>query len=183
MFKDKRSKKVVFVSHCILNQNAKLADCAHYPGTITETAEVLLNANVGIIQMPCPEFLYLGLDRKVDYGTNPSVESEDTRIARCMNEEKSKCLCRNLINDILCQIEEYQKFDFDIVGFIGINASPTCGVETTWYESREHEGPGIFVKMLTEELKKKSIPLNMVGIKATDAKEAVLKTRRLLNIE
>jgi predicted secreted protein len=85
-----------------------------------------------------------------------------------------------LVNDIVYQMEEYQKFDFDIVGLIGINGSPTCGVETTWYKGGEHEEPGIFIKMLAEELKKKNINLKMAGIKAMDAKEAVLKTRRLL---
>jgi predicted secreted protein len=180
LFNDKRSKKVVFVSHCILNQNPKLDACAHYPGTIKETAEVLLGADIGIVQMPCPEFLYLGLDRGVDYGTNPSVESEDTRIAVCMNEEKSKCLCTNLVHDIVYQIEEYQKFGFNIVGLIGINGSPTCGVETTWYGGGEHQEPGIFIKMLGKELKKKSINIKMVGIKAMDAKEAVTKTKKLL---
>lgn len=32
MFDDKRGKKLILVSHCILNQNAKLDECAHYPG-------------------------------------------------------------------------------------------------------------------------------------------------------
>ena len=183
MFTDQRSKEVVFVSHCILNQNTKLDACAHYPGTIKETAEVLIDADIGIIQMPCPEFLYLGLDREVDDGTNPSVEAEDTRIAGRMTEEKSQCLCKKIIDDIIYQMMEYRKYDFEIVGLVGINGSPTCGVETTWYEGREHEGPGVFIKMLRAELRQRKIDLKMVGIKAMDAKEAVFKIRKLLQID
>lgn len=180
MFNDKRSKKVVFVSHCILNQNTKLDACAHYPGAIREMAEVIFGADIGIIQMPCPEFLYLGLDREADYGTRPTVEFEDTRIAGRMTEEKARCLCKLIIEDMMHQMMEYREFGFDIAGLVGINGSPTCGVETTWYDGEEHDGPGVFINMLSEELEKNNLHIKMVGIKALDPQEAVLKTKRLL---
>ena len=66
MFDDKRSRKVILVAHCVFNQNAKLDRCAHYPGPIKEAAEILLDSGIGIIQMPCPELLALGLDREVE---------------------------------------------------------------------------------------------------------------------
>ncbi|MEI6055790.1 MAG: CD3072 family TudS-related putative desulfidase [Lentisphaerota bacterium] len=182
MFNDKRSKKVVLVAHCILNQNAKLDNVANYPGTIKEASEVLLNADIGIIQMPCPELLYLGLDRDVAYGKTHSIESERTRIAERMLEEQAQSLCRKIIEDIIFQITEYQKFCFDIVGLVGFNGSPTCGVEKTWSEGREHKGSGIFIKMLKEELAKRNIDLQMLGISSSDPEEAVSKINILLKI-
>lgn len=86
LFQDKRSKKIVLAAHCVLNQNSKIDACTHYPGVILEATKALLNTNVGIIQMPCPELLYLGLDREVDPRMSRTVESEDTRVAKRMKE-------------------------------------------------------------------------------------------------
>lgn len=167
MFDDRRSKRLVFVAQCVLNQNAKLDRCAHYPGTIKEITKILVEHDIGIIQMPCPELLALGLDRQTDPETNPSVESEDTRIARRMASAEPNNLCRSLVQDLAYQMKEYLKHGFEIVGLIGINGSPTCGIETTWFEDQEQDGPGIFIKMLTEELRNNNIFIQKTGIKAS----------------
>lgn len=39
--RDNRSGKVLFVSHCCLNQNAKLRGIAKYPGAIQPLVELL----------------------------------------------------------------------------------------------------------------------------------------------
>ena len=41
MFEDKRSKQLLLVAHCFLNQNAKIDRCAHYPGMINEVVGVI----------------------------------------------------------------------------------------------------------------------------------------------
>ncbi len=173
MFIDKRSKKVIFVAHCVLNQNTKLDQCAHYPGVIREVMEFLISKDVGIIQMPCPEMLYLGLNRQADVSTSPTVESEDTRIFKRMLENQSQNLCMKLINNIVYQIKEYKINNFEVIGLVGINGSPTCGIETTWTDGTEIKGNGIFIKMLNDELQKNNIFIKMSGIKANDAESAV----------
>ena len=57
---DVRSRKVLFVSHCTLNQNAKVRVIAKFPGAIRPLVELLLDNDVGMYQMPCPEMTYLG---------------------------------------------------------------------------------------------------------------------------
>jgi predicted secreted protein len=52
MFADARSKRIVFVAHCILNQNSISDGTAEYPGSIKEAVEFLCASNVGIVQMP-----------------------------------------------------------------------------------------------------------------------------------
>lgn len=179
MFHDKRSKKVVLVAHCVLNQNSKIDGCAHYPGAIREVTQLLLDAGVGIIQMPCPEIFCLGIDREVDVNISRTIESEDTRVAELMREEKSKFHCQEMTNAIIYQIEEYRKHGFQVIGLVGINGSPTCGVNTTWLDDREYEGRGIFIEILEEKLKEKDIDVSMVGIKARDKLEAVSAINRL----
>lgn len=180
MFEDKRSKKAVFVAHCILNQNAKLDKCAHYPGPIREAAQLLLDSGVGIIQLPCPELLYLGLDRETEETAHPTVMEEDTRIARRMHTEKAQAICQRIVDDMLFQIEEYQNNGFEIIGLVGINGSPTCGVDTTWAEDKELQGYGVLISLLSDALSHKGIMMDMTGIKACDPVSAEQALKRLL---
>ncbi len=181
MFEDKRSKKVILVAHCVINQNAKLDRCAHYPGALMEVVSTLLGSGVGIIQMPCPELVCLGLDRGVEIGANPSVEEEDTRIGARMRRSDAQRVCRKLADDIVYQIDEYKRNGFEILGLVGINGSPTCAVESTWSDGGEKTGPGVFVQLLTERLEKRSITLPMKGIKAVEPEKAVAAVRELLS--
>jgi predicted secreted protein len=180
MFDDKRSKKILLVAHCLLNQNAKLDRCAHYPGVIREAAAEIVKSGVGVLQMPCPELLCLGLDREAEIKKRPSVNAEDTRIAVRMKEPRNQAVCRRIVKDLVYQIEEYRKNGFEILGVVGINGSPTCAVERTWGEDREQEGPGVFIGLLGEELRRKSISLPMKGIRAAEPKKAVAAVRELL---
>jgi predicted secreted protein len=180
MFNDKRSKKILLVVHCLLNQNAKLDRCAHYPGVLREAAGEIVKSGVGVLQMPCPELLCLGLDREADTKALPSIGAEDTRIAVRMKEPKKRAACRRIAKDLVYQIEEYRKNGFEILGLVGINGSPTCAVERTWAEDREQEGPGVFIRLLAEELDKRSISLPMKGIRAAEPKKAVAAVRELL---
>jgi predicted secreted protein len=180
MFADKRSKKVLLVAHCILNQNAKIDACAHYPGAIREVAQILIDSGTGMLQMPCPELLCLGLDREVEPGLHPTIESEDTRVAQRMSEEQARTICRKIVDDLVYQLVEYRKNGFELVGVLGINGSPTCGVETTWANDQEMQGAGVFIQMLDEECRKRGIALAMRGIKAYDARRAVAAVVNLL---
>src|SRR5664279_5272252 len=108
MFDDRRGRKVVVLAHCILNQNAKLDRCAHCAGAVREVVEVLLENGIGILQMECPEMLHLGLDRQTDKTTNPSVEAEDTRIARRMEEPSAQRIVERIAQNVVQQIADYQ---------------------------------------------------------------------------
>ena len=59
------------------------------------------------------------------------------------------------------------------MGVLGINGSPTCGVETTWANDQDIQGAGVFIQMLDEECRKRGIALAMRGIKAYEAQRAV----------
>ena len=76
MFSDERSRRVVFVSHCILNSNTRADGHAGVPGVNQRVLELLLRMKVGVVQMPCPEMLCLGLDRGDPRGGERQQDAE-----------------------------------------------------------------------------------------------------------
>ncbi len=181
MFTDARSKKVILVSHCIFNQNVKIDRCAHYPGAMREVAQALLDAGIGIVQIPCPEMHYLGLDRQVDKNLETTIESEDDRVGLLMNKTVPRVLCGKISYDLIYQIKQYQLNGFTVIGLLGINGSPTCGVETTWADGKESAGSGIFIKIFKEECADQGVKIPIRGIKAQEPKEALITLQELLN--
>lgn len=111
-----RSRRIIFVSHCILNQNTVVEPLARAAGPYKDIIRFLLNKGVGIHQLPCPEFRYLGLQRRP-----MTVEEYDTP-AYCK-------LCRRIAEDTVNIMKEYLRSGYSIAGLIGINHSPTCSIK------------------------------------------------------
>jgi predicted secreted protein len=183
LFTDSRSKQVILVSHCILNQNAKIDRCAWYPGAMIEVSRHLIDSGVGILQMPCPELLCLGLDRQVVNIDKTTVESEDERVALLMHEDRYAVICKSIAQNLVYQISEYQKNGFTVIGLLGINCSPTCGIETRWGNLCEEPGQGVLINALKEECSTTGIKVSMRGIKAKDPIHAVEALNALLQPE
>ena len=90
MFTDKRSKKVIFVAHCVLNQNAISDGTALYPSAHTDIIQKLLKSQVGIVQLPCPELLCLGLDRGNPEGATSPVTVENLNFQYKLTPQPNK---------------------------------------------------------------------------------------------
>jgi predicted secreted protein len=132
----RRSKRILLVSHCILNQNTVIENEARAEGAVKSATEWALKEGFGILQLPCPEFTFLGLNR-------PSMTYEE------YNTPEYRQHCREILKPILHQAEEYVKNGYEIGGLLGIQSSPSC--DTT---------RGIFIEELTGMFTKKGIPLN-----------------------
>ena len=180
MFSDTRSRTVVFVAHCVLNQNSISDGTADYPGAIREILELLCASDVGIVQLPCPELICLGLDRGNVYGSASPVVEENTRIRRMMGNDSATEKLKRLVDDVVFQILEYRRYGFEIRGVVGINRSPSCGVETTSKDNMEVEGEGVFIEVLRSELDEKGIEIKMVGIRASEPAKAVRTIQNLI---
>jgi len=172
---------LIFVSHCVLNQNSISDGTADFPASNKDVVNLLLQSHVGIVQMPCPELHCLGLDRGNVHGSERPVLVENTRIRAAMNQQSSTAILRSLVLHVVCQIEEYLRHGFTVCGIVGIDRSPSCGVNTTTIHNREVEGEGVFIQALNKELMKKHARVDLVGIKALDKKEAIESIKRLLH--
>ena len=53
--RDERSRRVAFVSHCLLNENTRYLGGAFRAGAVAELIDELVEHGIGICQMPCPE--------------------------------------------------------------------------------------------------------------------------------
>ena len=112
MFNDGRSKRVVFVAHCFLNQNSISDGTAVYPAAFKDLVGFFLNA--------------------------------------------------------VQQILEYDKSGFEIVGMVGANRSPNCGVDTTSDRNEEISGMGLFIEEISSRLSNMDITIPMIGLKGND---------------
>jgi len=180
MFNDKRSKKIIVLAHCLLNQNSISDGTADLPAQFTEVIRLLMANDIGIIQMPCPEFLCLGLDRQDKQGAGRDLLLENTRIRNLLEKGGNLEILREKAKEIVFQLEEYIQYGFKIVGIIGVNRSPSCGVETTTKEGNETGGRGVFMEIIENELEKKGINIPMIGSKTSRQAESVERIKRFI---
>lgn len=109
----RRSKKIVVVSHCVLNQNAVVAEEARSPGVMQAAVDWANEREYGIFQLPCPEFTFLGPERPP-----MTTEQYDTPEFHAHN--------RKILQSTVEQLKVYQDHGYEIVGGIGIAGSPSC---------------------------------------------------------
>ena len=176
MFADARSKRIVLVAHCVLNQNARIDGCAFFPGAMGDIARVLVESGVGILQMPCPELECLGLDR-----AGRLRDGADIGIREALLGDKATA-CRELARGVARQCAEYRKHGFTIIGAVGNDGSPACGVDLTWYLRGPAPGTGAFIIMLREELEKAGIEIPFTAVRDNEWAAGLERVRELLGL-
>lgn len=180
MFTDGRSKRVILLAHCLLNQNAISDGTAVCPAAFRDLIELLPDAQVGILQMPCPEFCCLGLDRGDPLGASRPVTVENTRIRTALEQPGPYAKLSALADQVVRQVLDYHRHGFAVLGIVGADRSPSCGVETTSDHGEEVSGTGLFLSALHDRLQTEGITLPMVGLKAGDS--VAEKLRPLLSL-
>jgi predicted secreted protein len=150
----------VFLTHCFLNINTRFPQGCAFAGANVPLVSTLLKHDLGIIQMPCPEFLCMGLEKEF-YGEIPESELRD-------------CF-RNIAVGVVDQIEAYLELGYEITGIIGMNPSPSCGVEFSKgkgtmlgldRDTSEVEESGVFIEELMALAKQRGFDdLHFFGIR------------------
>jgi len=171
----KRSKKIIFVSHCILNQNTVATNLVKkgYTSAIWEIIELCKKHDVGIEQLPCPEFSYLGLPRE------PMTRDQYKEI------EGFVAFCRELAKDVADYIKKLKSSGFEIKGIIGIAGSPSCGVIQTNVgpsneERRRVKEKGIFMEELSKALEREKLTIPMEDFDYRDIDDSLKRIELLL---
>ena len=108
-----RKKQIIYTAHCVLNQNSVIREWERAEGAFNDIVKVILDNNISIVQLPCPEFIFLGESRP------PKTKEE-------YNTSEYRKLCSELAEKTINQMKEYLKHDYRIIGILGIEESPTC---------------------------------------------------------
>ena len=103
---------------------------------------------------------------------------ENTRIRAALGAPEAAARLDRLVDHVMLQIQEYRRHGFTIVGIVGVNRSPSCGVDTTSDHDRELPGQGVFLTRLTAALDAAGLSIPVVGVKCTP--EAAEKIRSIL---
>jgi predicted secreted protein len=131
---DERSRRVVFLSHCLLNENTRYLGGAFRPGVVEEVIEPFVREGVGIYQMPCPEQRAWGgvLKRYVlpFYGS-AGVRRALLPVLTPLFLAYTRWVYASIARAVARDVEDYVRSGFQVVGIVGVGASPSCGVCTT----------------------------------------------------
>ena len=164
---DARSRKIVFVSNCLLNANNKVLEFARYPGMFTQVVQTLDKYGIGLIQMPCPEVLHMGNNR----WWHDRQLYNNVGYRRC---------CRELSEQMVDYMQNYYIAGYEVLAVLLCDGSPSCGITvSSFYENAGghleepvrslREGPGVFTEELMAAIRERGIPMpTMYGLKMDD---------------
>jgi len=154
---ERERRKVALVASCLLNQNAKVCQGAHYPGMVSPVVAALRARGYALQQLPCPELAFAGVRRWWAV-----YEQYDTPVYRAH--------CRRLAQAIAPLIEGYIREGAEVI-LVGLDGSPSTGVRFT--SSRPDWGgrpnrpeddwelvprPGVWIEELEAELARRGVP-------------------------
>lgn len=170
-------KKLIVVAHCLLNNGSKLQSAGNAIKAEDDLRKdfitLCVENDIQILQLPCPEVTIYGA----------------RRWGHCSNQFDNpffKDHCRKILKPIIHQLQEYDKERefYEILGIIGVDGSPSCGVDYTyksdnWFGEfsdratdlisdissiERAEESGVFIKILKEELEKSNLDIKITGL-------------------
>lgn len=164
----KRSKKVIFISHCLLNQNSRALGGEKSAGPIKDIMELFSESGIGIIQIPCPQMEFNG-------GPEWRPKTKDD----CDNKTY-RTFCHKLSQNLLIQIEKYLSKNYNVLGVLGVELSATCGVHQLENGHKIVPGKGILMEELEELMRKKNFQVPIIGINLNNMYSSLEKLQSLL---
>lgn len=161
-----RGKKIIFVSHCLLNQNVRAIDTERFSGTFKDMLDLFGESGVGVVQLPCPQIEFNG-------GLNRKASSHE-------ETNGYKADCRKLSVSLIHQIESYIKNNYHVVGILGVELSSTCGVHQVQNGRKNVPGKGILMEEIEKEMQKKNFQVPIIGVNLDNIFSSIEKIQSLL---
>jgi predicted secreted protein len=151
----KKDRKIVLMAQCLVNPYCRVHILSQNFPLSHELMDYLMQKKVGIIQYPCPETMAMGLKR------NPQGRQQYDNIF-------FRNHCKELLKVPMLMVREFIWSNYRLVGFIGLENSPTCGIHWGKHKVNRYntESPypldqsdpdepvlmGIIAEILSEEL-------------------------------
>jgi len=174
VFDDARGKRIAFLSHCVLNQNARIATCAFTPATVPGVVEFFIERGIGMIQGPCPEFEILGLGRRGQTAEKMfgGYEHADGEIYDQLSVPDNRRQLTAFAESLVSKAQRYLEHDFEIVAILGVGGSPACGVNVTYYEQLR-PGKGAYIEEVEAALDRAGLSIPLVEVNDLKPEETI----------
>lgn len=181
-------RKIAIIAHCLLNQNVKPHQRARYPGIVNPVLDTIREEGYALVQLPCPEIAFAGTRR-----WSQVIEQYDT--------PKYRDHCRELAILSVDQIDHFLRDSAFTLVLIGLEGSPSCGIQLTGSSSAWQgypgavemngkypvkKGTGLFMQALQGEIESRGLmvpPILAVGLDlyGIDLKQIGSRLRNELN--
>ena len=133
--RDGRGRQVVFLSHCLLNQNVRYPGGAGRSAGVLELVDGYLRQGVGVYQMPCPEQQAWGGVRKrlilPAFGSGRTWRAPLIRRLLPLFETYTRWRYRRLAARVAADVQSCVDADVAVLAIVGVGGSPSCGAHLT----------------------------------------------------
>lgn len=176
------TSRVLVLSHCLLNKATRWwqegKPLERNIGLAAEIIEYALKHNIGVIQMPCPEFTFCGNPRpsrtKDEYEALPGFKEHCDRLARSVAEQL-KALASMSVRPRI-----------HVLAVIGVRRSPSCAVKSATKnicgEARVVEEKGVFMEALERHIVREGLIVEFLEFDFDHPNEVVADLKRLLTM-
>lgn len=167
---DVRSKRCIFVSHCMLAQGIMANGVVRiFPAIVKPVIQFCLDHDINIMQMPCPETLCMsgGLGRE-PHGKKWYEAHGLRETSRTIAEGQAKYMT------------ELVGHGYTILAVVGVDFSPACAVNYLNKGRSIHRDTGIYVEELKRCLAARGLDILFIGISQRWHKKMVEELEALL---
>ena len=136
----KKDRKIILIAQCLVNPYCRVHILGQNFPLSHELMNYLMEKKVGIIQYPCPETTAMGLKR------NPQGRQQYDNIF-------FRDHCKELLKVPMLMVSEFIRSKYRLVGFIGLENSPTCGIHWGKHKVNRYntESPNVVDKPESDE--------------------------------
>lgn len=170
---DVRSRRCVFISHCLLAQGIMAQGIVKkYPAIVRPLVQFCMEHDLNILQMPCPESRCSagGLVRE-PHGKQWYEKNGLRETARSIAAEQVSYM-RSLADE-----------GFEILAIIGVDLSPACAVNYLNRGSAIYRDQGIYVEELRNCLEEVQMKVPFVGVNQRWHKKLLNDLEKLVSSE
>lgn len=132
---DRRGRNVVVLSHCLLNQNTRFLGGASCPGAVGSVVRPCLDAGAGIVQLPCPEQrIWGGLFKRrllTFFGAAGTARYRLRPLFLPFFLWMTRRSYRRLARAVAPAIADHMRAGVRVLALVGVDGSPSCGVNRT----------------------------------------------------
>ncbi len=164
-----KSKHVVFISECLVNQNIRAYGVGNVQGEgpCCEILDLLSKNGIGLTVVPCPEIFCQGLKRN-------ACDKE------YYNNSTYRTMCSQIADYVLDRYKMYLDDGYTVGGFICVNGSPSCAIDYCYCDKRKCLEAGVLIEELQAKLKACNLELDFIGVRMKELDIALKKINEMI---